>query len=431
MTRAPALLTGTYLASLALSACGNSVAAVALPLVLLATTGDVLAAGALAVATTVPSVLAGVLGGSVVDRFDRRWTAAAGDVVSGLSVAALPVVDHLTGLSPGWFVLFGVLGALGDVPGTTARDALVPALARATGTGVERLVAAREAVSALAVLLGPACAGVLVVLLGGVGVLWVTAAASLLAAALALLLPRALGVPEQDPAGSPVAGWRGTLAGLQRLTADARLRAATLLSLASVVVLVAFQGLLLPVHFTATGRPDRLGFVLSALAGGMLLGAAAFAVLAGRLSRRAWVVGGALGTVPGLALLAALPPYPWLLAGAALFGFASAPVGAVLGAAVLELTPDHLRGRVNGAQTSILLLAAPLGTGAAAVLVDRAGAAGAALVVLAGWCLAVVLAVLAPSLRRLATAPAGASADGTAAAGTASEEGDPAGVPQR
>lgn len=52
-----------FLLASALSLLGNSVAGIALPLILLATTGDPLAAGTLALACAVPQVLAGVLGG--------------------------------------------------------------------------------------------------------------------------------------------------------------------------------------------------------------------------------------------------------------------------------------------------------------------------------------------------------------------------------
>jgi MFS family permease len=387
-----------YLASLASSVLGNSVAAIALPLLLLSTTGNVLGAGVLAVATTVPSVLAGVFGGWIVDRFDRRRVSMLSDVVSAASVAALPVVDAVLGLDLGWFVLLGVLGAVGDVPGMTARDALVPAVARVSGTTTQRLVALRETVSSLGLLVGPAIAGVLVATLDGSSVFWVTAATSALAVVLTALLPRSVG---QVVGGRESGGWRGTTQGLRRLVGDARLRAVTALSMASAVVLVAFQGLLLPVHFTAIGRPDQLGFVLSSVAAGMLVGGALFVALSGRASRRTWVLIGVLGSLPGAVLLALLPGTGWLLAGAALFGLTSAPVGAVLGAAVLELTPDRFRGRVNGAQTSVLMLASPLGVAGAAALVEGFDLRTAALTVLAVWVVAVFAATVSPALRRL------------------------------
>lgn len=59
-----------FLVSNALSLLGNSIAAVALPLILLATTGDALAAGTLALICAVPQVAIGIVGGAALDRFN-------------------------------------------------------------------------------------------------------------------------------------------------------------------------------------------------------------------------------------------------------------------------------------------------------------------------------------------------------------------------
>ena len=61
-----------FLVSNALSLLGNSIAAVALPLILLATTGDALAAGTLALICAVPQMAIGIVGGAALDRFNRR-----------------------------------------------------------------------------------------------------------------------------------------------------------------------------------------------------------------------------------------------------------------------------------------------------------------------------------------------------------------------
>ena len=79
-----------FLASNALSLLGNSVAGVALPLILLATTGDALAAGALALIRSVPQLVIGVAGGAILDRVNRRNVSIISDVISALSVALLP-----------------------------------------------------------------------------------------------------------------------------------------------------------------------------------------------------------------------------------------------------------------------------------------------------------------------------------------------------
>lgn len=73
-----------YLISDALSMLGNSIAGVVLPLVLLARTGDVLAAGSLALICAVPQFVFGLLGGAVLDRVDRKLVCVVSDLVSAL-----------------------------------------------------------------------------------------------------------------------------------------------------------------------------------------------------------------------------------------------------------------------------------------------------------------------------------------------------------
>ena len=101
-----------YLLSDALSLIGNSIAGVVLPLVLLARTGDVLAAGSLALICAVPQFVCGVVGGAVLDRVNRRTVSVVADLISAASCALLPVVDEVWGLSFGWFVVLGLLGAV-------------------------------------------------------------------------------------------------------------------------------------------------------------------------------------------------------------------------------------------------------------------------------------------------------------------------------
>lgn len=104
-----------YLVSDALSLTGNSIAGVVLPLVLLARTGDALAAGSLALICAIPQFICGILGGALLDRANRKVVCVASDLISAASVALLPIVDGIWGLSFGWFVALGLLGAVGSL----------------------------------------------------------------------------------------------------------------------------------------------------------------------------------------------------------------------------------------------------------------------------------------------------------------------------
>jgi MFS family permease len=440
-----------YLASYVLSLLGNSIAAIALPLIVLQATGSTLGAGVVAAATAIPALLAGLLMGVVIDRINRRTSSVVTDLVSAAAIAALPIVDSISGLTIGWFVLFGIVGSLGDVPGLTARDALLPAIVRHGSMSAETIMGLREALGAIAILLGPAAAGTLMVLFEGSTVLWITAATSLGAALITLLIPhriaavavagsggatsasstdavmargtgRATSTRRDAVVESVRAGWDELRDGWRVLVRSPFLMATTVISLASVLVLAALQGMVLPVHFVRVGEPGLLGFVLSALALGMLLGAALYAVVGARISRRVWFVAGIVGTTVGLALISVLA-WLWLVfAGAFVIGFASGLSGALMGVLMIDRIPEAMRGRVMGTQNSLMTVVPSAGILAAAVITEFASVRAAALVLTGVWIVVAVGAVFTRSLRTLESEPVGDVVSGADRVGQRDEQ---------
>ena len=147
-----------FLVSNALSLLGNSIAAVARPLILLATTGDALAAGTLALICAVPQMAIGIVGGAALDRFNRRTISIASDLVSAASIALIPIVDMIWGLNFWWFVALGLLGAVGDIPGMAARDALLPAVTKHDDVDLQRFMGLSQSLDSLVTIVGPALA---------------------------------------------------------------------------------------------------------------------------------------------------------------------------------------------------------------------------------------------------------------------------------
>ena len=401
------LIPFAYLASYLLSLLGNSLAGIALPLIVLQVTGSALGAGAVAAATAVPAVFAGLLMGVVIDRINRRTSSVVTDLISAGAVAALPLIDVVSGLNLGWFILFGVLGSLGDVPGMTARDALLPAIVRHGGISSERLMGLREGLGAIALLIGPALAGTLMVVFSGSTVLWITAATSLAAALLTLLIPREVGVIEATrPDAAASSGWVQLRDGWRVLFGNPFLLVTTTLSVISVLVLAALQALILPVYFTGEGQPGMLGFVLTALAAGMLVGVTLYALAGTRGRRRGWFLWGMIGTTVGLGVLASLASVWIVFAGAFLVGLASGLFSSLIGVLMIERIPEEMRGRIMGTQNAITTAAPPLGIVVAAVLTEFAGVGVAAAVVTSVWLVALLLGLAAPSLRTLDPEPA-------------------------
>lgn len=398
------LIPVAYLASYLLSMLGNSIAAVALPLIVLQVTGSALSAGTVAAASAVPAVAAGLFMGVVIDRVNRRTSSVVTDLVSGAAIAALPIIDAVSGLNLGWFILFGIIGSVGDVPGLTARETLLPAVVRHSGIAAERIIGIREALGAVALLLGPAAAGTLMVLLDGSTVLWITAATSLAAALLTLLIPHDVGavvVADGSAASMAGNGWTQLRDGWRTLSRSRFLVATTALSLVTVLVLASLQGLVLPVHFTLVEQPGMLGFVLSALAGGMLVGGTVYAVAGTRGRRRTWFLTGLAGSTVGFGVVAALPSAWVLLGGAFAVGLFGGLVGSLTGVLMIERIPEEMRGRIMGTQNALMTGAPALGIVLAAVLTEYASVQVAALALMGVWLVAPVLGLCARSLRNL------------------------------
>jgi MFS family permease len=384
-----------YLLAGALSLLGNAVAAIALPWLILVRTGDAATAGLVAAASAAPMLVAALAGGALVDRFGRRRTSVVADVASAACVAALPLVDAAWGLTVTAFVVLGVAGALADVPGLTAREALGPDVAAAAGVPLERLTGLREGVNGVVLVIGPAVAGGLLVLLDPVAVLWVTAATSLAAALVTATLPVGVGAGPEGPARRDLtAGWRV-------LRADRVLGVITLISTAGLLALGPLQGLLLPVHLVGQGSPGVFGLVVTALAIGGITGGVLYATLGARVRRRPVFVLGQLATAAGVVGMALLPPDPLLLGAALLAGLGSAPVGALVSVLVADRVPDEVRGRVLGLQNAAALGAVPVGLLGAGLLVEAIGLRPTGMLVAGVWLAATVAALAAPALRRL------------------------------
>lgn len=415
-----------YFTSYGLSLLGPGIASVVLPLLVLDRTGDILAAGVLATAATAASAATGLVAGLLVDRLDRRAVSIVSGLLGAVSVAALPLVDALRGLDMTWFLILAVIGAVVRVPGMTAQEVLLPALARlgaarsSSDAGrLDRLVATRETVGNTLILVGPGLGGLLVAILGLTpALLLATAATSLLAALTTLLLdPRTGRVPERGRdatgAGGAVRRAAADLWTSWRFLAGNRLVVgATLITAMLVAVLSSLQTTLMPAYFTAQDLPALTGLTLSALAGGGLAGSALYAATAGRISRRTWFVIGMTGLLVGFVAIGSLAS-PWLVfAGAALVGLTNAPASAILGVLTIEATPDAMRGRVLGAQNTVMLAAPALTSAPLAAVAAVAGLPVAGAIVAGLAAVTAIVALAAPAFRSLDAGRAAVPAPG-------------------
>lgn len=172
------------LAANAISQVGNILTFVAIPWFVLQTTGSATKTGVIGAASAVPLIVAGIFGGAIVDRLGYRQASIAADIMSGVTVALVPVLHLTVGLAFWQLIVLVFLSALLDAPGSTARRSLVPELAELGDLPLERANASFEAINRAALLVGPPAAGVLIAALGASSVLFIDAATFGLSAAL-------------------------------------------------------------------------------------------------------------------------------------------------------------------------------------------------------------------------------------------------------
>jgi len=371
-----------YLASAATSMLGNAVATIVWPWLVLERTGNPAAAGVVAAAIAVPSLAVAFLGGHLIDTLGRKPMSIISDVISGLSVVGVILVDQAVGLTLAWFIILGIIGAVGDIPGMAARSALVGDVARTSGRSVDFIAGLNQSIGGVSWLIGPALAGFLMAALPIELVLWITAGCSLLAAGLTALL-RLVPAESEVPVDVPDLGALRSWAEVVRPAPIRLLAAVTFISAALVSPYLA---VLMPAHFQAIDAPVQLGVAMSAYAVGLMISGGLVAAVGTGRRRTIWVVAMACYLV-GFSLMGALE-YPLLvIIGMAVAGLGGGLIGPLQMVLVTEIIPERLRGRAFSVFMAIGQFSAPIGLIAATGLLTQVSIYATAAVLAGAWVL--------------------------------------------
>ncbi|MEV1295355.1 MFS transporter [Pseudonocardia sp. NPDC049635] len=305
--------------------------------------------GALGVATAVPLLLVGPVGGTLADTVDRRLLIRIAS--GGQLLVALGLVAQVVAASASIALLFGLVGLLaaGAGLGAPARRTL-PARLLPAGQ-VPAGIALTTVSFQVSMLAGPAVGGALV------GIWSAAAAYGLLVAATAVALLTTIRLP-----GQPVeAASTGRRSGWGILLRRPTLRGAFATDLAA--CLLAFPVSLFPLvnELLHGGDPRVLGGMLSALAvGGLTAGLFSGA---GTRIRRAGMVQLVAAATWGLAVAGfGMAVSLWIaLACLVVAGAADALSVIARGSLVQMETPDTYRGRVSSAELVVGIAGPELG----------------------------------------------------------------------
>jgi MFS family permease len=349
-----------------ISGLGNHLTMVVLPLYVFTTTGSAARTGFVAIFQMVPFVIGSFVGGGIVDRFGAKRLSVLSDLLSGLTIAAIPTIDAIGEVQLWHILLLAALGSLLDGPGVTARLALLPDVIARSTYGADQVNAAINGVDGVARIGGPILGGLLFAAIGAQRVLWVDAASFALSAALIALAVQARAEPQGD--GTLLRDLRD---GYRYLRNDHLLLRLTAIPLVANLTAVPLAAVIVPkLAIEEYGTARVSGLLIGADGLGVILGSAGFGLLAPRVARfRLWTLALVILVVPFLALAPA-PPVPLAMLGMLCLGIGFGVLGSLGLGAVQERTIEEMRGRVFGLRVALIGTTAPVGVLAVGLALD-------------------------------------------------------------
>jgi MFS family permease len=368
----PIPLYSLFLAN-AISLVGNVFTLIAIPWFVLQTTGSATKTGIAGFFNILPVVLAGFLGGTIVDRLGYKRTSIISDLASGVTTALVPILYFTVGLQFWQLMMIVFLGALLDTPGNTARDALLPELAEQAGMPIERVTSLTYVIERSARMIGAPLAGLLIGIIGTANVLWLDAASFFISAGIVGILIPAFAAHQGKTSES--GNYLSELKeGLRFIAQDALILSMVIMVMLTNFLDAIFGGVLQPVYVRQVyGSALNLGLLLSANGGGAVIGGLIYAAIGQRLPRHATFVGAFVLTGFRFWVYALYPPIWVLIVVTLITSIGAGPLNPIIGAIEFERIPASMRGRVFGAIRAGAWIAMPLGMLLGGILTDRFG----------------------------------------------------------
>ena len=369
---------------------GTGVTITAIPLFVLQTTGSAANAGIAGFAGSLPLIIVGIVGGTLVDRFGAKRVSVLQDILAAVTVCLVPFLQSFHALPLSVLFVLIALRSCFDSPGETARMVLLGNIASSDGETVSaRYNSLFFAAPRLGLLAGPAITGVIALIFSPAAALYFDGLSFALSAILISLLrvsatrtPKSAGIRETV---------QSALGGLSVIRSSA-----VIFAIASIVVATNFldeplSSVLLPVYANQVlGDTTLAAVLLACFGGGALAGTFIYAPLT-RLRRvtnyRIFAL--AFGAIALLrAALAFGPNFFWCAVIVTGIGLASGPLNPIIAVTVQRFIPSQQQGRVWGAFGSFAFAAAPLGQ-----LVAGASAQSAGILTTLAWQAAIYVVI--------------------------------------
>ena len=381
-----------FAASLLLTSIGMQLIQVAIFWQVYELTGSALLLGLTGLARAAPHMVLSLMGGVIADRWNRVRLIQAGQVANGLTVMALAALTLLGTVEVWHLYVVTVLNSAFSAVTNPARAAVIPALV--PRENLVNAIALNATIGQVSQIVGPA--------LGGFAIAWLDLGGTYLIngvvyfVAMVVILGIRTPTTPAAPTSSPWTSFVEGMAFVQRRRIIVSMLALDL----GETVLGSYRALL-PIFADLLGvGPTGFGILGGAPGVGSVLGAVFILSLGNMRYKGLYVAGGVLGYCGALIVLA-LAPWFWLaLVGGALLGAANSIQMVPRNTAILAISPDALRGRVEAFRSMVAGGGPPLGFTLSGVLAAAIGAP-MALVVGGLACAVLVVGIVAfdPELR--------------------------------
>ena len=358
----------------ALSGLSNAIAIITVPWLIFERTGSATQAGIVVAASAIPGIIISPFVGALIYHYGRKRVSIGSDLLSALSVMLFPIWDSLFGLTFASIATFAVLGAAFDPAGYTARKSLIPDVAKASNTSMDKLNSWHEAVFSGGWALGPAIGAIAISLVGAANSMWIVFVAFILAIILISMLHVGdLGLEHREEINDQEKFWSSTLRGLQVLKSDKAMYYFTISIVFLVMVYLPTESIILPKYFSDIDDPRGLGYVLSSMAAGSIATTLAYPKLVKHFKKRSIVIGSLAATSLAMIPMTLFPPIGLFVLAGFLLGLGWGPMNPLMNSMVQQRVAPHIQGRVFGVQTSLFYASGPIGMFVTGVSVDAFG----------------------------------------------------------
>jgi MFS family permease len=352
------------------ASAGNSAVHIAIPWLVLETTGSSANAGVVLGISGFSVIFSAPLIGGLIAVLGARPVSIWADIISAASVVLFPIVGTLFGLNLASLLIIAIVGAMFDPAGATARKSLIQPVAERDGLSLLKFNGTYAAAATIGTVIGPTGAAIAIGLIGINATFYVIAIVFLLASCLAFFIPVVTTYVRTEESFSVGNVLNETRVGMNALWRDKPLMSLVGLYILLTAIYMPVESIVLSRYFRDLNEPQTFGFVLSAMSVGVVIGALQFH-RAVRIFSPGNMVIISMTLIGAVVCAMAILPNAIIFIGLGLaLGLAFGPVSPMTNYLVQQRMPQHLHGPVFGTQFSLMYLATPAGTLALGLIVQ-------------------------------------------------------------